>query len=263
MRPALWIAFPIFYFAVAVGLIGAAIPAWALIDPAAAMPEHAILYAATLLAIIVGLEGAARVTRPFKTWMRAKRVQSVLTATALGLGAALADAGVSAVVMTAFAINYPASSFKAIAVGLMTGAVALEWLRYKTRRAAAKPAAAGLSWTMADLIRLYQALSRGDRDMLDGALARRSSEMITVEGSRNHRLWTLMAELGWLEAATVPPTLQEGALAGRFRAFAITGLGIQRLPEFIAAAQVGEFPAERKTQRASAPARSFRLRPLL
>lgn len=240
MRPAFWIAFPALYLASVIGLIALTIPAWHLLDRTAASPEPAVLYAASLIAIALALELAARMTRPFRMWVRAPRAQTVLTATVLGLGAAIADAIASVAVAGLFAVDHPASSFKAVAIGLITGALAIEWLRFKAERAARLPAAPGLTWTMADLVDLYRAMSRGDRDLLDSAIARRSNELITAAGSANHALWDHMAELGWLAHTDVPASLSDGALAGRFRAFAVTRKGTRKIPEFVKAAMAAE-----------------------
>jgi hypothetical protein len=45
----------------------------------------------------------------------------------------------------------------------------------------------------------WREASAGDRSVLSAALEYEGSEMATTEGSPNHRLWSRLAEHGWLE----------------------------------------------------------------
>jgi TPR repeat protein len=49
------------------------------------------------------------------------------------------------------------------------------------------------------LLPLMSRLSDGDLSVLTGSLGKPGSEIMTVEGSKNHIVWSAMAKLGWMK----------------------------------------------------------------
>lgn len=49
------------------------------------------------------------------------------------------------------------------------------------------------------LLPLMRKLSKGDLSVLTGSLDKPGSEIMTVEGSKNHIVWSAMAKLGWMK----------------------------------------------------------------
>lgn len=52
---------------------------------------------------------------------------------------------------------------------------------------------------MVPLLPLMNKLSKGDLSVLTGSLAKPGSEVMTVEGSKNHIVWTALAKLAWMK----------------------------------------------------------------
>jgi TPR repeat protein len=75
------------------------------------------------------------------------------------------------------------------------------------------------------LLPLMSRLSNGDLSVLTGSLDRPGSEIMTVEGSKNHIVWSAMAKLGWMKELD-----RDGMPDATARLFRITDVGRIALP---------------------------------
>jgi hypothetical protein len=80
----------------------------------------------------------------------------------------------------------------------------------------------------------FRRLSKADRSVLIGGLARPGSTMLTATGSANHLLWQELGQLGWTRQVELPDALAADALQGLFTAWTVTNLGSVKLPMMIA-----------------------------
>ena len=67
--------------------------------------------------------------------------------------------------------------------------------------------------TMSIFLQKLRAMSPADLSVLEACVTKSGSVMVTTEGSANHKLWSEMEKLGWLERRQEPPLPIEMSLA--------------------------------------------------
>jgi hypothetical protein len=78
--------------------------------------------------------------------------------------------------------------------------------------------------------RLIKNLSAGDLSVLHGWLQPIDNQMMTIEGSANDALWTVLAKRGLLRQSSPPADFPAGL---KIKIFSVTSEGRKRIPQLL------------------------------